>query len=98
MSRVGKSPIVLKGAEVAVSGERITVKGPLGTISQGPVAFGAATWWPLHAVRHSASAASKAPIGKGVLTREVYCIESGESGCNPVNPRPNRRSFSAAQA
>ena len=34
MSRVGKSPIVLKGAEVAVSDERITVKGPLGTISQ----------------------------------------------------------------
>jgi large subunit ribosomal protein L6 len=34
MSRVGKSPIVLQGAEVAVSGERITVKGPLGTISQ----------------------------------------------------------------
>jgi large subunit ribosomal protein L6 len=34
MSRVGKSPIVLKGAEVALSDERITVKGPLGTISQ----------------------------------------------------------------
>src|ERR1700761_281470 len=34
MSRVGKSPIVLKGAEVAISDERITVKGPLGTISQ----------------------------------------------------------------
>ena len=34
MSRVGKSPIVLKDAEVAVSDERITVKGPLGTISQ----------------------------------------------------------------
>ncbi|CAB3759194.1 50S ribosomal protein L6 [Paraburkholderia humisilvae] len=34
MSRVGKSPIVLKGAEVVVSDERITVKGPLGTIWQ----------------------------------------------------------------
>jgi large subunit ribosomal protein L6 len=34
MSRVGKSPIVLQGAEVALSDERITVKGPLGTISQ----------------------------------------------------------------
>src|SRR6202022_1573628 len=30
MSRVGKSPIVLQGAEVALSDERITVKGPLG--------------------------------------------------------------------
>ncbi|MPW22855.1 50S ribosomal protein L6 [Paraburkholderia sp. CNPSo 3157] len=35
MSRVGKSPIALQGAEVALSDERITVKGPLGTISQG---------------------------------------------------------------
>ena len=34
MSRVGKSPIVLTGAEVAISDERITVKGPRGTISQ----------------------------------------------------------------
>jgi large subunit ribosomal protein L6 len=34
MSRVGKSPIVLQGAEVALSDERITVKGPLGTITQ----------------------------------------------------------------
>src|SRR5260370_39994484 len=34
MCRVGKSAIVLQGAEVAVSDERITVKGPLGTISQ----------------------------------------------------------------
>ncbi|APR37152.1 MULTISPECIES: 50S ribosomal protein L6 [unclassified Paraburkholderia] len=34
MSRVGKSPVALQGAEVAISGERITVKGPLGTISQ----------------------------------------------------------------
>ena len=34
MSRVGKSPIVLQGAEVALSGDSITVKGPLGTISQ----------------------------------------------------------------
>ena len=34
MSRVGKSPIVLTGAEVALSDERITVKGPLGTISR----------------------------------------------------------------
>ncbi|MFM0739025.1 50S ribosomal protein L6 [Paraburkholderia xenovorans] len=34
MSRVGKSPIALQGAEVALSDERITVKGPLGTISQ----------------------------------------------------------------
>lgn len=34
MSRVGKSPIALQGAEVALSDERITVKGPLGTITQ----------------------------------------------------------------
>ena len=35
MSRVGKSPIALpQGAEVALSGDVITVKGPLGTISQ----------------------------------------------------------------
>jgi large subunit ribosomal protein L6 len=34
MSRVGKSPIVLQGAEVALSDERIIVKGPLGTITQ----------------------------------------------------------------
>ncbi|MGH8781956.1 50S ribosomal protein L6 [Paraburkholderia sp.] len=34
MSRVGKSPITLQGAEVALSGESITVKGPLGTISR----------------------------------------------------------------
>ena len=34
MSRVGKSPVALQGAEVAISDERITVKGPLGSISQ----------------------------------------------------------------
>ena len=34
MSRVGKSPIALQGAEVALSADSITVKGPLGTISQ----------------------------------------------------------------
>jgi large subunit ribosomal protein L6 len=35
MSRVGKSPIALpQGAEVAFKGDVITVKGPLGTISQ----------------------------------------------------------------
>jgi large subunit ribosomal protein L6 len=34
MSRVGKSPIALEGAEVALSDDRITVKGPLGTITQ----------------------------------------------------------------
>jgi large subunit ribosomal protein L6 len=34
MSRVGKSPIVLQGAEVALSADSITVKGPLGTITQ----------------------------------------------------------------
>jgi large subunit ribosomal protein L6 len=35
MSRVGKSPIPLpKGAEVTLSDAQITVKGPLGTISQ----------------------------------------------------------------
>jgi len=34
MSRVGKSPIVLQGAEATLSDEKITVKGPLGTISQ----------------------------------------------------------------
>jgi len=35
MSRVGKSPIAVpKGAEVTLSVDQITVKGPLGTISQ----------------------------------------------------------------
>ena len=34
MSRVGKSPITLQGAEATLSDEKITVKGPLGTISQ----------------------------------------------------------------
>jgi large subunit ribosomal protein L6 len=35
MSRVGKSPIALpQGAEVKLSAEQITVKGPLGTITQ----------------------------------------------------------------
>jgi large subunit ribosomal protein L6 len=34
MSRVGKSPIALQGAEVALGDDRITVKGPLGTITQ----------------------------------------------------------------
>lgn len=35
MSRVGKSPVVIpKGAEIALSDEAITVKGPLGTLSQ----------------------------------------------------------------
>ncbi|RDJ97478.1 50S ribosomal protein L6 [Paraburkholderia lacunae] len=34
MSRVGKSPIALQGAEVDLSDDRITVKGPLGTITQ----------------------------------------------------------------
>ena len=34
MSRVGKSPVALQGAEVALSDDRITVKGPLGTSSQ----------------------------------------------------------------
>lgn len=35
MSRVGKMPIALPaGAEVAISAEHITVKGPLGTLSQ----------------------------------------------------------------
>ncbi len=35
MSRVGKGPITLpQGAEVAIKGDVITVKGPLGTISQ----------------------------------------------------------------
>jgi len=34
MSRVGKSPIALQGAEATLSDEKITVKGPLGTISQ----------------------------------------------------------------
>lgn len=36
MSRVGKMPIVLpKGAEVTVSAMEITVKGPMGTMTQG---------------------------------------------------------------
>ncbi|MBX9902502.1 MAG: 50S ribosomal protein L6 [Burkholderiaceae bacterium] len=36
MSRVGKMPIVLpKGAEVAVSAVQITVKGPMGVLTQG---------------------------------------------------------------
>ena len=35
MSRVAKMPIALQGgAEVSISAERITVKGPLGTLSQ----------------------------------------------------------------
>jgi large subunit ribosomal protein L6 len=34
MSRVGKSPVALSGAEVKVDGGLITVKGALGTISQ----------------------------------------------------------------
>ena len=34
MSRVGKSPVALGGAEVKVADGFITVKGPLGTISQ----------------------------------------------------------------
>jgi large subunit ribosomal protein L6 len=34
MSRVGKSPIALQGVEVALSDEKITVKGPLGTMTQ----------------------------------------------------------------
>ncbi|CAN7178948.1 50S ribosomal protein L6 [Trinickia sp. LjRoot230] len=34
MSRVGKSPVPLKGAKVALSGGLITVTGPLGAISQ----------------------------------------------------------------
>src|SRR3569832_1934116 len=35
MSRVGKMPIALpKGAEASISAEQITVKGPLGTLSQ----------------------------------------------------------------
>ncbi|WJF90557.1 50S ribosomal protein L6 [Paraburkholderia bonniea] len=34
MSRVGKSPVALEGAEVVLSDEKIIVKGPLGTISQ----------------------------------------------------------------
>jgi large subunit ribosomal protein L6 len=34
MSRVGKMPVALQGAEVALSDDRITVKGPLGTITQ----------------------------------------------------------------
>ena len=33
MSRIGKSPVALQGAEVTLSDECITVKGPLGTIS-----------------------------------------------------------------
>lgn len=34
MSRVGKSPIALQGAEVTLADGAITVKGPLGTITQ----------------------------------------------------------------
>jgi large subunit ribosomal protein L6 len=34
MSRVGKSPVPLNGAKVALSGGLITITGPLGTISQ----------------------------------------------------------------
>jgi large subunit ribosomal protein L6 len=34
MSRVGKSPVALNGAEVKVADGLISVKGPLGTISQ----------------------------------------------------------------
>jgi large subunit ribosomal protein L6 len=34
MSRVGKSPVPLNGAKVALSGGLITVTGPLGTVTQ----------------------------------------------------------------
>jgi large subunit ribosomal protein L6 len=34
MSRVGKSPVPLNGAKVALSEGLITVTGPLGTIAQ----------------------------------------------------------------
>jgi large subunit ribosomal protein L6 len=35
MSRVGKMPIVLpKGAEATIAADQITVKGPLGTLTQ----------------------------------------------------------------
>ncbi|SDV51363.1 50S ribosomal protein L6 [Chitinasiproducens palmae] len=34
MSRVGKSPVALQGAEVTLNDDQIVVKGPLGTISQ----------------------------------------------------------------
>ncbi len=35
MSRVGKMPIALpSGAEATITAEQITVKGPLGTLSQ----------------------------------------------------------------
>ena len=45
---------------------------PLATISHGPAGFGPATWLPLHPARDSTSAASAAPIGKGVFnTRSV---------------------------
>ena len=32
MSRVGKNPVALNGAEVTVSGGKVTVKGKLGTL------------------------------------------------------------------
>lgn len=36
MSRVGKMPIALpKGAEATITAEQITIKGPLGTLTQG---------------------------------------------------------------
>lgn len=34
MSRVGKMPVALQGAEASIAADRITVKGPLGTLSQ----------------------------------------------------------------
>ncbi|MBL8385854.1 MAG: 50S ribosomal protein L6 [Burkholderiales bacterium] len=35
MSRVGKNPVALpKGVEATIAGDRVTVKGPLGTLSQ----------------------------------------------------------------
>jgi hypothetical protein len=60
------------GAETAGADGVVGPDVPLATISHGPAAFGAATWLPLHPARDSTSAASAAPIGKGVFnTRSV---------------------------
>jgi hypothetical protein len=61
-----------EGVEAAGVDGVLGTDAPLGTISHGPVAFGAATWLALHPASDSTSAASKAAIRKGVFnTRRV---------------------------
>lgn len=64
MSRVGKNPIVLPaGVEVTVGGEKITVKGPLGTLS---VAANAAVTVSLEGQNLQVNAVSGAANGKAM--------------------------------